>query len=305
MAESKNYFRVMLGAQSMHAQQCYDEEWIGVEGIDTDLSDYLMYDWNKFNRQFKPIYLEAHPEKSEVAAGLTCGMLHRICTYIKQDDIVLCPDGKGNYWTGKVVSNYFYRAGEILPHRRRVEWLPESIARSDMSEYLKRSTSSSGTVIDLLDYVEELEGLIKGNISEPMQYPATFTLERHLEDFLVENWTGTALGKDYDIFTDEGKPIGQQYQTGTGIIDILAIRKDQSEFLVVELKKGRASDAVVGQILRYIGDVHEELAEPNQKVRGCIIALENDQRLRRALQTIPHVDFFKYRIEFELEQEEI
>ena len=31
-------------------------------------------------------------------------------------------------------------------------------------------------------------------------------------------------------------------------MDILAISKDKSELLVVELKKGRASDVVVGQI---------------------------------------------------------
>ena len=34
-------------------------------------------------------------------------------------------------------------------------------------------------------------------------------------------------------------------------MDILAIKKDKSELLVIELKKGRASDAVVGQTLRW------------------------------------------------------
>ena len=53
--------------------------------------------------------------------------------------------------------------------------------------------------------------------------------------------------------------------------------------LVVELKKGRASDAVVGQILRYMGFVRDELAESEQMVRGVVIALDDDQRLRRAL----------------------
>jgi len=41
-----------------------------------------------------------------------------------------------------------------------------------------------------------------------------------------------------------------QHATETGPLDILALRKYGSEFLVVELKKGRASDVVVGQILR-------------------------------------------------------
>ncbi|NBT48546.1 MAG: hypothetical protein EBT07_12155 [Actinobacteria bacterium] len=34
--------------------------------------------------------------------------------------------------------------------------------------------------------------------------------------------------------------------------DVLAISKDKQEVLVVELKKGRASDSVVGQIQRYM-----------------------------------------------------
>ena len=49
-------------------------------------------------------------------------------------------------------------------------------------------------------------------------------------------------------------------------MDVLAISKDKSELLVVELKKGRASDVVVGQIQRYMGFAKYELAEVNQTV---------------------------------------
>ena len=72
--------------------------------------------------------------------------------------------------------------------------------------------------------------------------------------------------------------IGQQYPTDTGPIDILAISKDNKTLLVVELKKGRASDAVVGQCQRYMGYVKEELAEKNQDVKGVIIAFEDDKK---------------------------
>jgi restriction system protein len=68
----------------------------------------------------------------------------------------------------------------------------------------------------------------------------------------------------------------------------------------VELKKGRASDAVVGQILRYMGFVQEELAEEEQSVRGVIIALDDDQRIRRALAVVPDIDFYRYQISFDL-----
>jgi len=70
--------------------------------------------------------------------------------------------------------------------------------------------------------------------------------------------------------------------------------------LVVELKKGRASDAVVGQILRYMGFVRDELAESEQMVRGVVIALDDDQRLRRALARVPAIEFYRYEVNFKL-----
>ena len=99
---------------------------------------------------------------------------------------------------------------------------------------------------------------------------------------------------------ENGEIIGQQYPTDTGRIDILAISKDEKELLVVELKKGRASDAVVGQILTYMGYVKEEVAEENQIVKGCIIALEDDKRIKNALSMISNIDFYKYELRFKL-----
>jgi restriction system protein len=130
--------------------------------------------------------------------------------------------------------------------------------------------------------------------------PTAFALEKHLEDFLVENWPQTELGKEYDIYEEDGERVGQQYPTETGPIDILAISKDKKRLLVVELKKGRASDAVVGQALRYMGCVQEELCEEGQTVQGVIIALEDDQRVRRALAMVPNVTFYRYEISFKL-----
>ncbi len=76
-------------------------------------------------------------------------MLHTICKGIQQGDVVLCPDGAGTYWAGKVVSDYVYAPGEVLPHRRRVEWLPITIARAGrMSDGLRRPARSIGTVCD-------------------------------------------------------------------------------------------------------------------------------------------------------------
>ena len=94
--------------------------------------------------------------------------------------------------------------------------------------------------------------------------------------------------------------VGQQFPSDTGPIDILAISKDQNTLLVVELKRGRASDVVVGQIQRYMGYVKEELAEAQQEVRGIIIALEDDLKLTRALSVTNNIDFYRYSVSFKL-----
>jgi len=94
--------------------------------------------------------------------------------------------------------------------------------------------------------------------------------------------------------------VGQQYPTDTGPIDILAISHDKQTILVIELKRGRASDRVVGQTLRYMGYVQDELAGPDQTVQGLVIALEDDQGLKRALSMVPSIKFKRYEVSFKL-----
>ena len=127
--------------------------------------------------------------------------------------------------------------------------------------------------------------------------------ERHLEDFLVTNWQHTDLGQTHSIYEENGKQVGRQYRTETGPLDILALRKDGQEFLVVELKRDRASDEVVGQTLRYMGWVKKNLCNNDQGVRGCIVALSCDAKLENALHTLESIDFLRYEVSFSLIQE--
>jgi restriction system protein len=189
-------------------------------------------------------------------------------------------------------------------------WYSLKLQRNQMSDELAKSSGSLLTVINLDKYGAEIEGLV-GGITPPdhklavvteegVEDPAVFVLERHLEDFLVHNWSQTALGQTHDILSVDGAICGQQYPSDTGPIDILAVSKDRQELLVIELKKGKASDTVVGQTQRYMGFVKEVLAEPGQAVRGMIIALEDDVRIRRALSVAPDIEFYRYRVSFEL-----
>lgn len=298
----------MLGAKSIHADECYENGFIGADfGIVQDLTKTLPDNWRDFNLKFIPVWLKNHKGKSKVAAGLACGALWTIAKGINKSDIVLCPNGSGGYYVGEIISNYFYQKNAELPHRRSVKWYSFVIERSAMSEALRNSSGSIGTVSDISRYADEIETFIGGNrphsivsFNGDLEDPSVFALEKHLEDFLVENWKQTDLGKHYDIFEEDGELVGKQYSTDTGIIDILAISKDKKTLLVVELKKGRASDVVVGQIQRYMGYVKEELAEKNQQVKGVIIAFEDDSRMRRAMSVTNNIEFYRYQVSFKL-----
>lgn len=298
----------MPGAKSIHFKDCIDGGFIGVDfDIKEDVSMFLTDNPNDFKNKYRPVFLKNRPNKSKVAAGLACGAIWTVCHSLKQGDIVLCPDGRGEYSVGEIESNYYYVKDEILQHRRKVNWKRNTIRRSDMSEALRNSSGSVLTTCDLTKYNVELDGLINGNNSSPIvsndntiESASEFALERHLEDFLVKNWKKTTLGKKYNIYEIDGEIVGQQFPSDTGPIDILALSKDKKTFLVVELKKGRVSDNVVGQIQRYMGYVKQDLAEKNQEVKGVIIGFEDDVKIQRALSVANNIDFYKYKVDFKL-----
>ena len=291
----------MLGRKSIHAESCFNGGFVGTDfDVHHDLSGRLPDNWRDFNKEFIPIYLESNPDKSKITAGLACGAIWTVSKGMDQGDIVLCPDGAGQYRVGEISGVYNYANSEILPHRRSVRWLDLLIDRKAMSEKLQNSCGSIGTISNVSKYSAEIERFLQGVTVETIEDSSSFALEKHLEDFLVKNWNSTELGKEYIIYEEDGEPSGQQYATDTGPIDILAISKDKKTLLVIELKKGKASDSVVGQILRYMDYVVEVLAEPDQTVRGIVIALDDDKKLRRALARLSDVEFYSYKVDFKL-----
>jgi len=104
------------------------------------------------------------------------------------------------------------------------------------------------------------------------------------------------------LYQDE-ETSGRQYRTSVGYIDLLAIDRDNEKFVVIELKKGRSSDQVVGQILRYMGWVKENLTVDEYEkysVRGIIISKEKDDDLEYALGMVPNLNVYLYSVSFTL-----
>jgi len=129
------------------------------------------------------------------------------------------------------------------------------------------------------------EVAISSEQDEEKGYPAG--LESQLEDFLLANWETISELKDLEILEEDGDYIGKRYDTKeVGEIDLLCKHKKSGDFYVVELKKGKGNDKVVGQILRYIGWVMKNLALNGQKVLGIILTYEDDQRLGYAVEPV-------------------
>jgi hypothetical protein len=128
-----------------------------------------------------------------------------------------------------------------------------------------------------------------------------FLLERQLEEFLLENWERTLLGKEWGILSTPDEPeAGNQYPTDVGRIDILAKHKTDLRFLVVELKRNQSTDQTVGQALRYVGWVKQHIAKEGESVEALIIAHKVEKVAQYAISTLPHVRLMTYEMEFRL-----
>ena len=124
-------------------------------------------------------------------------------------------------------------------------------------------------------------------------------LEKYLEEFIVLNFD-TIFKDSVQIYSDSEGYSGQQYQTAIGRIDVLAVDPATKDFIVIELKKGQASDKVVGQILRYMGWVKKNLCQANQNVKGLIISESRDEKLEYAISMTRDIAIRYYKLSFEL-----
>lgn len=130
--------------------------------------------------------------------------------------------------------------------------------------------------------------------------PVDHLIELQLEQWMVDNWNSVDFGAPLRLYEEDGEPVGRQYDTGiVGRIDLLCEDASSGALVVVELKKGRQSDDVVGQLARYMGWVKENLAE-GRAVEGVVLAPAADERLRYAAMVIPGVSLLRYETRFEV-----
>ncbi|MEY2676856.1 MAG: hypothetical protein RL510_876 [Actinomycetota bacterium] len=302
-----DYYRVMLGAGSIYAAQAFDEGWIGTGWLgELDLTDRLSDSKSDFTSHITPILMASDEPMNKFAAGMAASATWTLGRQMALGDVVISPNGRGQYQLGHIDGDYYYAAESPLPHRRPVKWQHELVPKEDISSQLRSSISVPTTVIWLKGYTPEIQAAYEDELSalvdgmaagspkaKSLDESISFVMERYLEEFLVRNWRFTELAADWDL-------VSSQEQTETGPLDILAQSKDAKTLLVIELKLRRGTDDALGQIQRYMGWIKHNRAEPGQEVKGLIIGTDKDAKLRWALEVAPDVSFMRYEMDFKL-----
>ena len=132
--------------------------------------------------------------------------------------------------------------------------------------------------------------------------PATaeFVLEAHLEEFLLGNWNMVNWGRPLSLWQGTDETSGHQLSTPIGRLDLLCVDTSADALVVVELKRGRPADRVIGQVARYMGWVRKHVATNGQSVEGIVVAHERDDRLRYAAAAVRGLTILTYHVTFQL-----
>lgn len=126
-----------------------------------------------------------------------------------------------------------------------------------------------------------------------------FAYERDLQNYLAKNLS--LLEQGLKLYQDDDEQYdGVEFPAGNRYIDILAVGADRA-FVVIELKVSRGHDRTVGQLLRYMAWVRDNLSK-GEPLRGIIVANEISEDLKLASSMVSSIQLVEYEISFSLRQ---
>ena len=249
--------------------------------------------------------------------GINCVYL-----YYKEENILVLAYGimeafvGGDTWSNEVsdnnptVTEYFETNSLKKPYRYGDSYVFKSYEPKIENGTISFIDHKNGNTISGEQLIKDLNQLVEyyGKIinieikNEDSSYSqGLFYIESQLEDFIINNWQSTELGKKYDLIYENGDLISKKYKTDIGIIDILAKDKKDKNHVVIELKRNQTSDDTFGQLTRYMGWVKRHLKDDN--VEGIIIAGKYYKKLDYALEYAPFdTDVFIYNVSFTLDE---
>ena len=134
---------------------------------------------------------------------------------------------------------------------------------------------------------------VRGALSEPG--PSVFHLSAaQVRTLVVEQ--PDLLETGLAIYQDGGEPVGVDYRTPVGAIDLVALDRTGS-LVVVMVPDARDVESLMPQVLGRIGYVRKHLAKSGQGVRGVVVTEEVPESLAYAAAGLADtVSFMAYRV---------
>ena len=207
----------------------------------------------------------------------------------------------GNYLRGCAVNNpiaikyhpnfprFLYKKarGEFEPYR------PEIHGEFSNQGYAKGTAPIEGEE----DAIEELQDLVSEEVSRQLEDKSDLIVgvEAQLRDYLAKNLNKLESG----LNLWETAPPSVELVIAGKRLDILAKDKDGCP-VVIELKRDRAYDRVVGQALMYQALVAEHFLL--ERVRIVIVASTIERELRLAASRQADVKLFEYQLSMQLSE---
>ena len=270
------------------------------------LGDISSLDENQLKEKFDKTYPDLNPGVKTSQCNSVWNFWHNI----QLGDMIIARKGRKRIAAvGKVTGAAFYneKMGKDRMPDQQANAYPNFIPVEWMND--KKNIDFDKQVFSMLTIYEITESkykkFLEGRTDEPDEIEqevinkTEFYMEKYLEEFIVSNFK-TIFPKKLELYKDEEGNDSNQYLTDVGRIDILAQDTKTNAFVVIELKKGMESDKVVGQTLRYMGWVKENLALKNQDVKGLIICKEADTKLKFAVSMTKDISIKYYNIDFRL-----
>jgi hypothetical protein len=168
--------------------------------------------------------------------------------------------------------------------------------RDEIGQNLNLTFDDIDFFLHFISAEEEGIKLVQNLTKEEKEITVPSPEEKFIQKLIEENFN-KILGEKLklELYNEDPENSGVQYQTPVGKIDFLTKHKETGNFVVIELKRGKATDTALSQILRYMGWVQENLAEDKQ-VEGYILAEEIDDKLKYAIKFVSNVKVLTYKI---------
>jgi hypothetical protein len=189
---------------------------------------------------------------------------------------------------------------QVMKHVRCAELdaeVFEALASSFQNRFrmLQVLIQTYGFPRDRTGYLWDLLSTEEVPLPVPVASEGVAISERALEEHLEAGWKRTEFARlGIELATEEkhGFPC-RQVLTPRNTIDLLGYRAKAREWWVFELKKGRSSDAVVGQVGRYLTWIGDQ-ANPRESVRGAIIVGRVDENLKASVRSNERLSLWQY-----------